>query len=563
MSGVSSVTVTATDPGSLSASTSFTITVNPAPVNPPPTATFSITGVTTVSCETISAGQRRVTFNPRYAGLDGTPVSFSVVNEMLPTTAPGPYTLTLYTDNSVITLQARQSGASTSFAYNWLSACSSSTGNTPPTVANPVPPQSATVGIGYTLSLANVFTDAETPNALVLSVTGLPAGLNFVAPSTISGTPSMSGVSTVTVTATDPGSMSASTSFTLTVNPAAGTPPPPTGTFSITGVTTISCEVLSAGERRVTFNPRYAGLNGAPVSFSVVNELAPTTAPGPYRLNLYTDNSVITLQAVQSGITSSFAYNWLSVCSSSTANTPPTVANPVPPQSATVGVGYTLSLANVFTDAETPNQLTLAVSGLPAGLSFTAPSTISGTPSMSGVSTVTVTATDPGSMSASTSFTITVNPAGATPPPSGTFSITGVTTVSCQVISAGERRVTFNPRYAGLDGSPVSFSVVNEMLPTTNPGPYTLNLYTDNSMITLSAVQNGVSSTFGYNWLAACTPSAPSARVSGELGSGLQLQVLGNPVSTLISVLVTGAADGPLNLVLTDEQGQPSESILH
>ncbi len=556
MSGVSSVTVTATDPGSLSASTSFTITVNPAAGNPPPTATFSITGVTTVSCETISAGQRRVSFNPRYAGLDGSPVSFSVVNELTPTTAPGPYTLNLYTDNPVITLQATQSGATTQFAYNWLSACSSSTGNTPPTVANPVPPQSATVGVGYTLSLANVFTDAETPNALVLSVTGLPAGLNFNPPSTISGTPSMSGVSTVTVTATDPGSMSASTSFTITVNPAAGTPPPPTGTFSITGVTTISCEVLSAGERRLTFNPRYAGVNGAPISFSVVNELTPTTNPGPYTLDLYTDNPVVTLQAVQSGVSSSFAYNWLAVCSSTTANTPPTVANPVPPQSATVGTAYTLSLANVFTDAETPNQLTLSVTGLPAGLSFSPPSTISGTPSMSGVSNVTVTATDPGSMSASTSFTINVNPAGATPPPTGTFSITGVTTVSCQVISAGERRVTFNPRYAGLDGSPVSFSVVNELLPTTAPGPYTLNLYTDNSVITLSAVQNGVSSTFSYNWLAACTPSAPGARVSGEPTPGLQLQVLGNPVSTLISVLVTGAAGGSLNLVLTDEQGQ-------
>ena len=77
--------------------------------------------------------------------------------------------------------------------------------------------------------------------------------------------------------------MSASTSFTLTVNPAAGTPPPPTGTFSITGVQTISCEVLSAGQRRLTFNPQYAGLDGSPVSFSVVNELAPTTSTGSLR----------------------------------------------------------------------------------------------------------------------------------------------------------------------------------------------------------------------------------------------------------------------------------------
>ena len=207
-----------------------------------------------------------------------------------------------------------------------------------------------------------MFTDAETPNGLVLSVSTLPAGLSFTAPATISGTPSMSGVTSVTATATDPGGLMASNTFSITVNPAAGTPPPPTGTFSITGVTTISCEVISAGQRRLTFNPRYAGQNGAPISFSVVNELAATTNPGPYTLNLYTDNSVVTLQAVQSGISSSFAYNWLAVCSSTTANTPPTVANAVGPQSATVGIGYTLSLANVFTDAETPNQLTLSVS---------------------------------------------------------------------------------------------------------------------------------------------------------------------------------------------------------
>ena len=148
---------------------------------------------------------------------------------------------------------------------------------------------------------------------------------------------------------------------------------------------------------------------------------------------------------------------------------------------------------------------------------------------MSGVSSVTVTATDPGGLMASTSFSLTVNPAsgGTPPPPSGTFSITGVTTVSCQVLSAGQRRVSFNPRYSGLDGSPVSFSVVNELSSTTNPGPYTLDLYTDNPVITLSAVQSGVSSTFSYGWLAACNPGARLG-VSPEVP--LKVVVLGNPV---------------------------------
>ncbi len=292
----------------------------------------------------------------------------------------------------------------------------------------------------------------------------------------------------------------------------------------------------------------------APVSFSVVSEMLPTTAPGPYSLDLYTDNPVVTLQAVQSGISSSFAYNWLTACSSSTGNTPPTVANPVAPQSATVGVAYTLSLANVFTDAETPSQLTLSVSGLPAGLSFNPPSTISGTPSMSGVSTVTVVATDPGSMSASTSFNITVSPASGTPPPTGTFSITGVQTVSCQVLSAGQRRVTFNPQYAGLDGSPVSFSVANELLPTTAPGPYSLDLYTDNPVITLRAVQSGVSSSFAYNWLAVCNPSA-RVGAGSELTGRLKATVLPNPVSEEFQIRIEGARGRSVVLELRDVSG--------
>ena len=236
----------------------------------------------------------------------------------------------------------------------------------------------------------------------------------------------------------------------------------PSSPFSITGVSTISCETVSPGKRRVTFAPRYAGLNGSPVSFSVVNEMLPTISPGPYTLNLYTDNPAITLQAAESGVSSSFAYNWLSVCSSTTV----------------------------------------------------------------------------------------------TPPPTTGISITGVQTANCEVLSAGKYRVTFTPKYAGLDGTPVSFSVVNEMVPTTNPGPYSLNLYTDNSMITLSAVQSGVSSTFGYNWLAACTPNGLGARVSGEPVAGLQLQILGNPVRDVVSVLVRGAVGGSLNLTLTDGQGR-------
>lgn len=49
-------------------------------------------------------------------------------NELAPTTAGGPYTLTLYTDNPVVTLQASQNGTAgeASFTYNWLASCNTS-----------------------------------------------------------------------------------------------------------------------------------------------------------------------------------------------------------------------------------------------------------------------------------------------------------------------------------------------------------------------------------------------------------------------------------------------------
>jgi hypothetical protein len=197
----------------------------------------------------------------------------------------------------------------------------------------------------------------------------------------------------------------------------------------------------------------------------VVNELAPTTAPGPYTLTLFTDNPIITLKASQSGSAeeASFGYNWLAACGG-----------------------------------------------------------------------------------------------GGSTPPTGTFSITGVTTVSCTPITAGLRQVSFTPQYAGTNGQPISFSVVSELSPTTAPGPYTLNLYTDNPTITLKATQSGTAgeASFAYNWLAACNSS--SARVAAPTGRevSLNVSVLGNPaVSETVQVEVRGAEGQPLRVSVANLQG--------
>ena len=554
--GVKTLTVIVSNGGSCTAAATVSLTVGEAVSGP-----FSLTGVTTLSCSPNPPNRFSVGFNPRYQGLDGSPVSFSVVSELLPTTQPGPYTLQLYTDNPVITLEARQNGVTTRFAYNWLEACRTTTGpNTPPRVVTGIPAQTATVGqfMSYVIP-EGTFTDDQTPTSLRLSAAGVPAGLSFSG-ATLSGTPSSTVGSpfSITITATDQGELSVSTPLVLSVQPANGTPPDPTAPFAITGVTTISC--TPAGDRiSLSFAPRYGGMSGASIAFEVVNESLPTTEPAPYSLTLYRDNPVITLRASQTGSGGpvTFAYNWLAACTGAGQdNTPPRVNEPVGAQSATVGVGYSLNLGNVFLDQETPDQVSLMAAGLPSGLSLSG-QFISGTPSMSGVSSVTLTATDGGGLSSSTSFTLTVSPGGTTPPPNppaGPFSLTGVTTVSCEVLSAGQRRLTFSPRYGGVDGSPVSFSVANELLPTTAGGPYSLDLYTDNPVITLSGVQGGVESRFSYGWLSACNAGA---RPGAEPVAGWVARLSGNPVvSGSVVVDITGGEGQSLSLSLVDVSGQ-------
>ncbi|GAB3688572.1 hypothetical protein GCM10027592_03720 [Spirosoma flavus] len=610
-----------------------------------PSGPLAISAVTTNDCQQIAANRYVISFTPQYTGSNGGPISFSVVNEIFPTTAPGPYTLQLYTDNPVIVLKAQQTGnaGEASFTYNWLAACGTAQPNTAPRVNQPIPNQTAKVGEAFGYRIPQLtFTDNETPQSLTLSVQGLPAGLTFSQPNQIGGIPTTAGASSVSVTATDPGGLAVTTTFQLTVvQPASGNTPPtaanpvanqtatqnqpfslnvgsvftdaqtpnslsltssplpaglalangvisgtPTqpgattvtltatdpgglnasttfslvvqtapggGTFAIASVTTNNCQQIAANRYAISFTPVYSGTTGAPISFSVVNELFPTTNVGPYSLQLYNDNPSIVLKASQSGTPgeTSYRYDWLAACSSPAPNTPPRVNQPLTNQVARVGqaFGYTIPQLT-FTDNETPTTLSLSVSGLPAGLSFSPPAQIGGVPSVTGISTVTVTATDPQGLSVSTTFLLMVLPANA---PVG-FALSGVQTLSCVVIGANRRQLTFQPQYSGSSGAPVSFSVVNELLPTTDPGPYTLQLYTDNQTLRLRAQQGGTQTSYDYNWLADCASQARQG--VAEAGTGLQVKVLGNPLTgSSVEVEISGVAGQAVTAELLNLQG--------
>ncbi|WP_461083190.1 LamG-like jellyroll fold domain-containing protein [Spirosoma flavus] len=135
------------------------------------------------------------------------------------------------------------------------------------------------------------------------------------------------------------------------------------------------------------------------------------------------------------------------------------------------------------------------------------------------------------------------------------FSIVGVSTVSCEVLRSDQRRLTFTPQYSGVNGSPISFSAVNEILPTTAAGPYRLDLFTDNPVINLRAQQSGVQTSYAYNWLQACPASGRVG--ASEAGTGLQVKVLGNPVQTQsLELEISGVEGQRVNLELVDLGGQ-------
>ena len=137
------------------------------------------------------------------------------------------------------------------------------------------------------------------------------------------------------------------------------------------------------------------------------------------------------------------------------------------------------------------------------------------------------------------------------------FAITGVTTIRCETVNVGERRLTFTPQYSGLTGQPVTFRVLNELEPTTQPGPYTLRVYTDNPTINLRATQPGTAgeASFVYNWLGAC--NAGGRRATAEAGSGLRVAVLGNPVGgKTVEVEISGVGGQSVAVTLRNLQGR-------
>ena len=304
--------------------------------------------------------------------------------------------------------------------------------NNAPTVANLIPDQTATVGtaLGFQFA-ANTFNDAD-GDTLTYAATqsddnALPSWLSFTdSTRTFGGTPAATDTGTVSVkvTADDGKGGSVSDTFDIVVSAANNAPtvanPIPNQTATVG--TALSFQFAAnafndADGDTLTYAATKSDDSALPtwLSFTAGTRTFGGT-PGA------TDIGTVSVKVTASDGNGGSVSDTFDITVSA-ANNAPTVANPIPNQTARVGTALSFQFAaNAFNDAD-GDTLTYAAtksddSALPTWLSFTAGTrTFGGTPGATDIGTVSVkvTASDGNGGSVSDTFDIVVSAANNAP----------------------------------------------------------------------------------------------------------------------------------------------------
>ena len=384
------------------------------------------------------------------------------------------------------------------------------TANNAPTVANPIPDQTATAGTAFSYTFPDTtFNDADTGDTLSYAATkadgmALPTWLVFTASTrTFAGTPAATDVGTVSVkvTATDTNSGSVSDEFDIVVS-ADTTPPTLTSTtvagagvnihfrfsenMALSNFPPVSAFTVTAdGNTHTTTGVGYLSFSSFVVRDEIGLLIAPAIFQGQAVVVTYTDptagDDTAAIQDVAGNDAATFTTGMNSVPAvtnnSTQTNTAPTVANPIPDQTATAGTAFSYTFpATTFNDVDTGDTLSYAATkadgtALPTWLVFTASTrTFAGTPAASDVGTVSVkvTASDGNGGSVSDEFDITVE-ADTTPPTLTSATVQGYGSGIFLAFSENLRQSNHPPNSAfTVTAGGVTLQVTsNDLLPGT------------------------------------------------------------------------------------------------
>ncbi len=397
-------------------------------------------------------------------------------------------------------------------------------------------------------------TDSGSGQTLTWSAIGLPAGLS-IDPSTgtVSGIPTTAGASTVTLTATDGAGYSGSATFAWTVTDTVSVTSPGDQTdVSGTAITPVGVDATDSGSgQTLTWSA-----TGLPAGLSIepstgVLTGTPTTAGA----------STVTLTATDSaGYSGSTTFAW----TVTNAVTVDTVAD----QTARVGATVT-PVHVVATDSSPTATLSYSAVGLPPGLTISPTTgTVTGTPTRSGVVTVTVTAIDGSGFAGHTSFTWTVtgpvitSVAPATGPSSGGTKVTIVGTGLTAPVSVDFGGSPATDVKANRKGSkvtvrtPAHVAGTVDIVVTTTAGPTLIGAvdrftYTAPTVSSLSVTSGPV----GGGTKVKISGSGLLGATSVHFGSAVATVVAVNAKGTLVTVIAPPGAAGTVDVTVTTPEG--------
>ena len=393
--GVATVTVTAQDPGGMSAQLTFTVTVpNQAPV-----------AVDAVPAQSIFVGDTAsVDVSAYFNDPDGDALSYSVANSdataVSASVAGSVVSLTAITQGmSTVTVTARDPDG--------LSAEQSvavTVPNRAPTTLDTTPPQTLSTGQTMELDMSSYFTD---PDGDLLTFTAASANTGVVSVETAGSSVTIAavapGTTRVTVTATDPAGISIQQSFAVTVLNRE-----PIAIGSIRGQSVEPGQAIT-----LDVSPFFDDPDGEALSYSAVSSnrgVATATVAGSALTveGVAAGAATITVTATDPGELTAQQRFSVTV---RVANQAPEVVSSVPDLTVTVGEVRAWQGTDHFHD---PNgdALTYAAGSSNAAVVLAVVSGGEfGIGAVSvGSAVVTVTASDPGGLSAQLSFRVTVQP---------------------------------------------------------------------------------------------------------------------------------------------------------
>jgi hypothetical protein len=458
-SGATTITLTVTDAGGLTATDTFTITVPPAsPPPPPPPPPNTAPQISDVGNQTVPQGSTTgaLAFAVSDAQTAAGSLTVTAVSSNATLVPSSGITLGGAGGNRTVTVTPAAGQFGTAIITLTVTDAGGLTATDTFTVTVPPPPPNTAPGIsdvgnqtvaqgGSTGALAFAVSDVQTA-AGSLTVTAVSSNTTLVPPSgitlggaggnrTVTVTPAAGqfGTATITLTVTDAGGLTATDTFTVTVPP----PPPNTApqvsdvanqTVPQGGATgalsfTVSDAETPVGSLTVTANSSNATLvptSGITLGGAGGNRTV-TVTPTAGQFGTAT----ITLTVTDAG--------GLTATDTFTVTVPPPPPNTAPNisnvgnQTVPQG-GNTGSIPFTVSDAETAaSGLTVTVSSSNTALVPQSGITMSGsgqdrtvaitpTAGQSGTTTITLTVTDAGGLTATDTFTVTVPPASPPPP---------------------------------------------------------------------------------------------------------------------------------------------------